>query len=121
MLIAVTTSGTTIDSPFEKRFGRAGAFIIYDTDKRTTMVINNQQNLEAPQGAGIQAAQNVAATGAKVVISGHCGPKAFRVLSAAGIQVYTSDSAATVKDSLELFEQGRLHESLTADVDSHWV
>ena len=41
------------------------------------------------QGAGIQAAQTVIGRGAEALITGFCGPKAFRVLTAAKVQVLT--------------------------------
>jgi hypothetical protein len=34
---------------------------------------NHRQNRTAIQGAGIQAAENVARTGAEFVLMGHCG------------------------------------------------
>ena len=56
---------------------------------KTFEIIDNQQNLNAAQGAGIQSAETVVRSGAKVLVSGHCGPKAFRVLAAAGVKVYS--------------------------------
>ncbi|MBC8206673.1 MAG: NifB/NifX family molybdenum-iron cluster-binding protein [Kiritimatiellaeota bacterium] len=120
MKIAITTSGTDLTAPVDTRFGRAASFIVYDTESETFEVADNNQNLNAPQGAGIQTAQNVAATGAKTVITGHCGPKAFRILSASNIAVYPC-SAATVQEALELFKTGKLTEANGADVEGHWA
>ena len=86
---------------------------------RSFEVIDNQQNLNAAQGAGIQSAETVIRSGAKALLSGHCGPKAFRVLAAAGVKVYTSD-AATVAEALEQFKAGKLEEAGNADVEGHW-
>ena len=83
-------------------------------------LIDNRQNLDAAQGAGIQSAQNVVAGGAQALVTGHCGPKAFRVLKAAGVDVYTSD-APTVAAALALFREGTLKKSLDADVEGHWA
>ncbi len=47
----------------------------------------------------------MARAGADVVVTGHCGPKAFRVLRAAGIKVFNSE-AATVANALELYRAG---------------
>jgi len=58
-------------------------------------------------------------SGAKALVSGHCGPKAFRVLSSAGVKVYNSD-AATVAEAVEQFKQGKLKEAGGADVQGHW-
>ena len=120
MKIAFSTSGADLNAPLDPRFGRAAKFLVYDTETASFAVIDNQQNLNAAQGAGIQSAQNVAATGAQVLVSGHCGPKAFRVLAAAGIKVYTSD-APTVSVALEAVREGKLKESTGADVEVHWA
>jgi predicted Fe-Mo cluster-binding NifX family protein len=52
-------------------------------------------------------------------VTGHCGPKAFRVLAAAGIKVFNTD-ASTVGEALERFRRGSLVEATSADVDGHW-
>ncbi|MEW6379548.1 MAG: NifB/NifX family molybdenum-iron cluster-binding protein [bacterium] len=120
MKVAFTTSGESLDAPLDSRFGRAPRFLIYDMDTATFVVIDNQKNLNAAQGAGIQAAETVARSGASCLVTGHCGPKAFRVLSAAGIKVYSTD-AATVAAALDLFRSGKLSPSQAADVEGHWV
>jgi predicted Fe-Mo cluster-binding NifX family protein len=120
MKIAFSTSGNDLNAPLDTRFGRAAKFLIFDTESQGVALVDNTQNLTAAQGAGIQSAQNVAASGAKVLVSGHCGPKAYRVLSAAGIDVYTSD-APTVAAALALYREGKLKKSLDADVEGHWA
>ncbi len=120
MRIAFTTSGETLDAPLDSRFGRAPKFLIYDLDTNTLEVIDNGQNLNAAQGAGIQAAQTVARSGANSLVTGHCGPKAFRVLAAAGIKIFTSD-APTVAAALEQYRAGKLAEAKAADVEGHWA
>jgi len=120
MKIAFSTSGADLNAPLDTRFGRAAKFLIYDTEALSFAVIDNLQNLNAAQGAGIQSAQTVAAGGAQALVSGHCGPKAFRVLTAAGIKVYTSD-APTVAAALELYREGKLKVSEQADVEGHWA
>jgi len=120
MKIAFSTSGNDLNAPLDTRFGRAAKFLIYDDEAQSVALVDNTQNLTAAQGAGIQSAQNVAASGAKVLVSGHCGPKAYRVLSAAGIKTYTSN-AATVADALAQFQAGTLTELKAADVEGHWA
>ena len=120
MKIAITTSGDNLAAPLDSRFGRAARFLIYDTDTKEVQSIDNTQNLNAPQGAGIQSAQTVASAGANALITGHCGPKAFRVLHAAGIKVYNCE-AATVEEALELLIEGKLQLASTADVEGHWL
>ncbi|MBN2345255.1 MAG: NifB/NifX family molybdenum-iron cluster-binding protein [Candidatus Aminicenantes bacterium] len=119
MKIAFSTSGHDLDAPIDVRFGRAPKFLIYDLESGNFTVIDNQQNLNASQGAGIQSAETVARSGAKALVSGHCGPNAFRVLKAAGVKIYNSD-AATVAEALEKFKAGELKEAGGADVQGHW-
>ena len=93
MKIAFTTSGNDLNAPMDSRFGRAPMFLIYDPEAKTFEVVGNEQNLNAAQGAGIQSAQNIAHLGVTALITGHCGPKAFRVLAAAGIKIYNTSAA----------------------------
>lgn len=120
MKIAITSLGSDLSAPLDPRLGRAAGFLVIDTESGETSYTPNDQNLNAAQGAGIQTAQNVAATGANAVISGHCGPKAFRILRASKIEVYPC-SAATVGEALELFKAGRLEPANAANVEGHWV
>jgi len=120
MKVVFTTSGENLAAPMDSRFGRAPKFLIYDLDKNTFEVIDNQQNSNAAQGAGIQSAETVARLGAKSLVTGHCGPKAFRVLLAAGVKVYTTD-APTVAAALEQYRSGKLTEAKAADVEGHWA
>ncbi len=120
MKIAFSTSGDDLNAPLDSRFGRAAKFLIYDQENETLEVIDNEQNLNAAQGAGIQSAATVAKSGAGALISGHCGPKAYRVLQTAGIAIYYSD-AATVAEALKAYQQGKLVESKGADVEGHWA
>jgi predicted Fe-Mo cluster-binding NifX family protein len=80
---------------------------------------DNSQNLNAAQGAGIQAAATVSRLGATVLITGHCGPKAFRALMAAGIKIYTG-ATGTVSEAIAQFKAGKLSLADAADVEGHW-
>jgi predicted Fe-Mo cluster-binding NifX family protein len=112
MRIAFTMSGEGLEAPLDRRFGRAAWFLVYDLDSDTFEVIDNAQNLNA--------AQTVVRSGAECLVTGHCGPKAFRVLSAAGIRVFNTD-AATVAKALEQYRAGQLVEAESPDVEGHWI
>lgn len=120
MKVAFSTSGENLEAPMDSRFGRAPKFLIYDLDKDTYEVIDNQQNMNAMQGAGIQAAETIARSEARSLVTGHCGPKAFRVLNAAGIKVFPCE-APTVAAALHAFRAGELKPSSSADVEGHWA
>ena len=119
MKIALTTSGQTLEAPLESRFGRSPRFLLYDSETGTFTIIANQQNYEAVQGAGIQSAQTIASHGVECLVTGHCGPKAFRALNAAGIKIYNTD-ATTVAEALRRFNNNELHQAEVADVQGHW-
>jgi predicted Fe-Mo cluster-binding NifX family protein len=119
MKIAITSGGPTLDSPVDQRFGRAARFILFDTATRGHTTVDNVQALDSAQGAGIQAAEAVARAGAECIITGHCGPKAFRVLSAAGIRVCTG-AGGSVAEAIAAFESGKLAQAQSADVEGHW-
>ncbi len=120
MKVAITVDGMTLDSMLDARFGRAARFMIYDTENGTFELLDNTQNLNAAQGAGIQSAQNVANAGVVALITGHTGPKAFSVLQKAEIAVYHSEVRA-VKDIVDAFKKGELQRAESADVESHWA
>lgn len=120
MTIVVSASGKTLDAQVDPRFGRAAFFIAVDSESGAFQAHENSQNLNAAQGAGIQAAETVSRLGAEVVITGHCGPKAFRVLNAAGIKVVVG-AKGTVLSALEAFRAGKLTPSDSADVEGHWA
>ena len=120
MKIVFTTSGNDLNAPLNGRFGRAPKFLVYDLEAKTFEIVDNEQNLNAAQGAGIQSAQNIARLGVKALVTGHCGPKAFRVLAAANIKIYNT-SVATVAEALDQYRAATLTEATSADVEGHWV
>src|SRR5574344_1573265 len=120
MLIAISASENNLDSQIDLRFGRAKGFIIYDLENNAFEFIDNVQNLDAAQGAGIQAAQNVVNKNVEAVITGHCGPKAFKVLSTSEVKVYTVETGK-ISEIIEKFKNGELQEAASADVEGHWV
>lgn len=120
MRVAVTASGTTLDATIDPRFGRAKYFLVVDTDSLDSQAVDNVQNLQAAQGAGIQAARTVAALNVQAVLTGHVGPKAFAALQAAGIKTCTG-ACGTVREALQTFLAGNLPPIEAADVEGHWI
>jgi len=106
MKIAVSATAPHLDADLDPRFGRCPYLLIIDTESMEFEAVENP-TLGAPGGAGIQAAQTVAETGAKAVITGNCGPNAYKALSAAGIEVAVGASGS-VRQAVETYRQGRL-------------
>ncbi len=120
MKIAISVSEGTLESPIDNRFGRAKSFMLYDTETKSFTTHDNTQNLTAAQGAGIQAGQNVVELGADCLITGHCGPKAYKVLAAGDIKLFLAVDG-TVQENIKKCIDGELSESNSADVEGHWM
>lgn len=119
MRVAVTAKEASVDSQVDPRFGRARYILAIDVETGETEASDNDVNLNALQGAGIQTAQNVASLNVEAVLTGHLGPNAFRALSAAGIKAYTG-LTGTVAEAVERLKSGELTPVQSADVEGHW-
>jgi predicted Fe-Mo cluster-binding NifX family protein len=119
MKVAFTAKGSGPEAEVDSRFGRARRFVIIDTETGGVEAVDNRQSLDAAQGAGIQAAGSVVSKGVGAVVTGHCGPKAFRTLSAGNVKVFVG-ATGTVGEALEKFKNGELKEAQGADVEGHW-
>jgi len=119
MKIAITAQGKDLASPTDPRFGRAKCFIVVDTETKEFSAHDNTQNLEAVQGAGIQAGRTVVDLGVEAVVTGNVGPKAFATLQAGNIRIYPG-ATGTVQETLEKFISGELQPADKANVEGHW-
>jgi len=120
MKLCVTSTGPSLESQVDPRFGRAAYFVIFDDDARTFEALENKQQLDAPQGAGVQSAAIVAKSGAQVVLTGNCGPKAFRVLDESKVAVYVGLDGMTVMEAIGQFTAGKLQPISQPNVEGHW-
>ena len=119
MKIAITSLDKDLNSQIDQRFGRAAYILIVDTDSYAVEVIDNSENLNAFKGAGIQAAASLSKSGAKVLLTGSCGPNAFKTLQAAGIKV-AKDVSGKVKNAVDAFNEGKVTFTDNANVEAHW-
>ncbi|HUU42507.1 MAG TPA: NifB/NifX family molybdenum-iron cluster-binding protein [Planctomycetota bacterium] len=119
MKIAVTSQGSGIESEVDARFGRARYFVVMDPETGAFRAVDNAQNLNASQGAGVQAARTVCEADVEAVVTGNVGPKAFRALVSAGVRVYTG-ATGTVAQAVAAFKAGTLEEAGGANVEGHW-
>ena len=122
MKIAVTSYGEDLASKIDRSFGRAKWFVIVDKETKTVEVHSNTQNVNAAQGAGIQAAQNISDLGADVVLTGNVGPNAYKTLNAAAIRIFiVGKNIETVEEAISEWESGTLQEVSEATIEGHWV
>lgn len=119
MKLAVTSKGTDLDAAVDPRFGRAPYIIIVDPDTLEFEALDNSENVNAFKGAGIQAGTMICDKGAAVLLTGYCGPNAFKTLDAAKIKV-VNDIAGTVMDALKTFKAGNFEYADSANVEGQW-
>nr|WP_321513276.1 NifB/NifX family molybdenum-iron cluster-binding protein [uncultured Pseudodesulfovibrio sp.] len=116
--IAITSEGPTLGDKVDPRFGRAGGFVIVDLDTMGVEYVDNGSSQAMAQGAGIQAAENVANAGAQVLLTGYVGPKAFTALQAAGIKIGQDVDGMTVGEAVEKFKNGEVPMADNANAQS---
>jgi predicted Fe-Mo cluster-binding NifX family protein len=112
MKICVTSSGNTLESNLDPRFGRAIYFIIVDTNTMEFEVIENAA-ANSGGGAGITSGQFIVDKGIEAVITGNVGPNAANVLKAQDIKIYRGKSTS-VKENIQSFNEGTLETIDTA-------
>ena len=119
MKIALSTNSASLEGKVDQRFGRCAYFIIYDVDNDNFEALPNP-GAQASGGAGVQAAQLVANSGATVIISGgHFGPSAHSALEAGGVEMLSSGTIP-LKDAIAKFKAGQLEAgALGPDRHSH--
>ena len=107
MKLAITATGSSLDSPVDGRFGRCGYFVLLDPDTNESEAVENRF-ADAAGGVGVQAAQLMIDSKVDAVLTGNCGPRAFSTLDAAGIKVYIGASGL-VEEAVKAFKDGKLN------------
>jgi predicted Fe-Mo cluster-binding NifX family protein len=120
MKIALCAQNNTPDAPIDTRFGRAACFAVCDTETGNWQFAPNNQNLQAAQGAGIQAAQHLLDAQADVLIACNVGPKAMAALTAAGVKIAQCPAGLSLRQAVEEFKSGKLQMLTEANVEGHW-
>ncbi len=105
MKVAITSSGNTIKSNLDSRFGRCAYFVIYDTESQAVEFIPNL-NKERVEGAGPASVQLIASRGVNKVVSGEFGAKVKSVFDQLRIQlIIVKDPEKRVCDIIELLKK----------------
>ncbi len=106
--ICITSSGSSLESRIDPRFGRCAYFIIADPETYDFEAVSNEAAMVSG-GAGIRAAQIVASKNVDAVLTGSVGPNAFPALQNAGIRILTGVSG-TVKSAIDSYHKDGLQE-----------
>jgi len=86
MKVAITSTGNSLESKLDQRFGRCSYFVIYDLDTKAIEFIPNP-NKDTANGAGPASVQIVASRNVQKIISGEFGMKIKSLLDSLKIQM----------------------------------
>ncbi len=101
----ITSSGNDLNAQFDRRFGRAAWFCVFDEETKETSFFEND-NLSATHGAGTKTAEKMIEKGISKIISGDFGPKAKELLDKFNIQMVIIQNAdVKIKDIIEKLKQ----------------
>jgi len=118
MKVAVSSSGTNLDSQIDPRFGRCTYFIIVNTDDMSFEAFDNE-GIALGGGAGIQSSQFVASKGVGAIITGNVGPNAVQTLSAAGLEIFLGQTGS-VREAVEKYRKGDIKPQGSPNVTDHY-
>lgn len=108
MKVCISSTGPTLNSMVDPRFGRCQYLLFVNSETGKVLKAEKNSGVHAWQGAGITTAQIVADNKIEAIITGNIGPNAFDVLQATGIKVYTGIFDLTVKQAVAQFQKGQL-------------
>jgi predicted Fe-Mo cluster-binding NifX family protein len=86
MIVAITSTGNTLESKVSDKFGRCRYFIVIDPDTMKFEAIKNPAD-KLQGGAGPKAAETIIKKGIEVLLTGHVGDKAEDVLKRGNIKI----------------------------------
>ena len=106
MKIAMPVDEKTLESSVCASFGRTPYFLIYDTETKDSVFIDNSA-AASTGGAGIKAAQTMVDNKANALLTPRCGQNAADVIKSADIKIFKTTSAS-VKDNIAAYIDGKL-------------
>lgn len=112
MKIAMPVEIKSMESNVCKSFGRAPYFLIYDTESKESVFLENSAT-KSQGGAGIRAAQIILDNKANALLTPQCGENAAEVFRAANVKIYKANNGP-VTENINDFNSGKI--SLLDDV-----
>ncbi|HOS16380.1 MAG TPA: NifB/NifX family molybdenum-iron cluster-binding protein [Bacteroidales bacterium] len=104
MKVAITSTGNTLESNVDQRFGRCAYFVIYDSESKSVEYIPNP-NKQISEGAGPASVQILAERGVHKIVSGDFGLKVKPLLDSLKVQmIVIKHTPKTVSDIIESLE-----------------
>lgn len=103
MKIAITSTGNSLESTIDQRFGRCSYFVIYDTETKGLEYIPNP-NKDAAEGAGPASLQLLASRDVKKIVSGEFGIKIKPLMDSLKIQmIIIKEPEKTIEKIISMF------------------
>lgn len=106
MKIVIPVEENKMETRISQSFGRTPFFLIYDTDTKEQVFIENRA-AQATGGAGIKAAQLITDNKPEALLTPRCGQNAADVIKAANIKIYKTISD-NLLENIVAFKEGKL-------------
>ena len=103
MIIAITSTGDSLDNSLDTHFGRCAYFMFYDTESKEYEFCPNEHK-DADEKAGSAAMHLIKSRGVEKAVSGVFGMKIKSLMNDAAIQMITFQKKIKVKDIIKLLE-----------------
>ncbi len=119
MKIAISSTGKTLESEVDPRFGRCNYFLIVEIKDKKIKDVKTIENTAKAQmgGAGITAAEIVANEKVDAAITANLGPRAFSVFGQFGIKIYQGQGK--IKEVVQNFIKNKLTQITDATGPQH--
>ncbi len=105
MKVAITSTGNSLESKLDQRFGRCAYFVIYDIETKGMEFIPNP-NKDAQEGAGPASVQLVASRDVKKIVSGEFGIKIKSLLDSLKIQmIILKEPEKTIAEIIRILDK----------------
>ena len=106
MKFAIPVNENNMETNVCVSFGRTPYFMIYDTDSKESVFIENKAAF-SKGGAGIKAAQIIVDNKVDALVTPRCGENAAEVIKAADIKIYKTINDS-IKDNIDAYKDGKL-------------
>lgn len=106
MKIALPVDDKSIETSVCQTFGRTPYFLIYDTESKDSVFIDNSA-AASQGGAGIKAAQIIVDNKVSALLTPRCGENAAVVIKAANIKIFKTINAS-IKENIDALKEGKL-------------
>ncbi|WP_425446927.1 NifB/NifX family molybdenum-iron cluster-binding protein [Dethiothermospora halolimnae] len=108
MKICFSSTGASLDSTLDNRFGRCRYFVLFDSDSREVTAIENK-GVNSPHGAGVAAATQISNENVDVIVTCNMGPNAMDIINTSGSKIYEG-KLDTLENNFKLLESKDLEE-----------